>query len=163
MCQRCPIDRLTAFRRHVHDGPRVKIKRLHPDAVIPKYKTESAAGMDLHCVEDIVLMADDVKLVKLGFAMELPQGWEAQVRPRSGLALEHNITVLNTPGTIDADYRGEVGVILINLGPKRFEAKKNDRIAQMVIARAPQAEIIETEELSDTKRGTGGFGSTGRR
>lgn len=146
-----------------HDAPTVKIKRLHAGAVLPKYATSGAAGMDLHTVDDIELMADDWKLVKLGFAMELPVGWEAQVRPRSGLALKNAVTVLNTPGTIDADYRGEVGVILVNLGPHRFEAKAGDRIAQMVIARVPQAKLVEVEALSETQRGAGGFGSTGKK
>lgn len=145
-----------------HDRPEVKIKRLASDAVLPKYATEAAAGMDLHAPYSISLMADDWMLVKLGFAMELPPGWEAQIRPRSGLALKNAVTVLNTPGTIDADYRGEVGVILINLGPHRFEAKAGDRIAQMVIARVPQAKLVEVDELSETNRGAGGFGSTGK-
>jgi len=144
------------------ENPIVKIKKLRPEAIVPDYASPNAAGMDLHCLEDFTLLSDEVKLVKLGFSMELPPGWEAQVRPRSGLALKQNITVLNTPGTVDADYRGEVGVILINLGPHRWEAKANDRIAQMVIARAPQATIVVVDELTDTQRGAGGFGSTGK-
>jgi dUTP pyrophosphatase len=113
--------------------------------------------------DDLTLQPGSRALVPTGLAMALPAGYEAQVRPRSGLAAKHGVTVLNTPGTIDADYRGEVKVILINLGDTAFEISRGDRIAQMVIAPVLQAEIEEVEILSETSRGTGGFGSTGQR
>src|SRR5690606_23534532 len=105
---------------------------------------------------------NNYKLIKSGIAIELPQGYEAQVRPRSGLAITHGITVLNSPGTVDSDYRGAVGVILINLGGKPFEIKKGDRIAQLIITPVSRAEMVEVQELGSSERGVGGFGSTGK-
>lgn len=134
----------------------------HP---LPKYETSLSAGMDLRaCLPEgpITLHPLERTLVKTGLFMELPAGYEAQVRPRSGLALKKGITVLNSPGTIDADYRGEICVILINLSNEDFVISDGERIAQMVITRHEQAEIIEVTELSDTDRGTGGFGHTGK-
>ena len=134
----------------------------HP---LPKYETTQSAGMDLRAFlpeGPITLKPLERGLVKTGLFMELPAGYEAQVRPRSGLALKKGITVLNSPGTIDADYRGEICVILINLSNEDFVINDGERIAQMVIARHEQAEIIEVTELSDTDRGAGGFGHTGR-
>ncbi|MBR6418395.1 MAG: dUTP diphosphatase [Bacteroidales bacterium] len=134
----------------------------HP---LPKYETSQSAGMDLRAFlpeGSITLHPLERTLVKTGLFMELPAGYEAQVRPRSGLALKKGITVLNSPGTIDADYRGEICVILINLSNEDFVISDGERIAQMVIARHEQAEIIEVTELSDTDRGTGGFGHTGK-
>ncbi|MCR5065318.1 MAG: dUTP diphosphatase [Bacteroidales bacterium] len=134
----------------------------HP---LPKYETSLSAGMDLRAFlpeGPITLHPLERTLVKTGLFMELPAGYEAQVRPRSGLALKKGITVLNSPGTIDADYRGEICVILINLSNEDFVISDGERIAQMVIARHEQAEIIEVTELSDTDRGTGGFGHTGK-
>ena len=141
---------------------KLKIKKLSNEAVIPAYQTELAAGFDLHSIEDYVLKRKEKKLIKTGLAFEIEPGFEVQIRPRSGLAYKHGITVLNTPGTIDADYRGEIMVLLINLGEEDFEIKKGERIAQAVIAPVVQAEIIEVEELSVTKRGEKGFGSTGK-
>ena len=131
---------------------------------LPAYATVQSAGMDLRANvdESIVLQPLERKLIPTGLYIALPPGYEAQVRPRSGLALKHGITVLNTPGTIDADYRGEVGVLLINLSQEPFTVNDGERIAQMIIARHEQAEIIQVEELSDTERGTGGFGHTGK-
>lgn len=134
----------------------------HP---LPKYETSLSAGMDLRAFlpeGPITLHPLERTLVKTGLFMELPAGYESQVRPRSGLALKKGITVLNSPGTIDADYRGEICVILINLSNEDFVISDGERIAQMVIARHEQAEIIEVTELSDTDRGTGGFGHTGK-
>lgn len=130
---------------------------------LPKYETTASAGMDLRAnlTESIVLKPFERILVKTGLFIELPVGYEAQVRPRSGLALKKGITVLNTPGTIDADYRGEIGVILINLSNEDFVIENGERIAQLVIAKYEQAALIEVNELSETQRGAGGFGSTG--
>ncbi len=145
--------------------PTVKFLRLHPNAQLPKYATEHAAGLDLHACndEDIIVQPQTVALIPTGFAIELPIGYEAQLRPRSGLALKHAISLPNTPGTIDADYRGEVKVILINHGKEPFTVKKGDRIAQMVIAKYERVDFVEVDSLSDTERGAGGFGHTGVR
>ena len=140
---------------------KVLFKRLRPDAELPAYARPGDAGMDLRSVEDAVVPRGGSALVKTGLAMQLPFGYEAQVRPRSGLALKHGVTVLNTPGTIDSGYRGEVGVILANFGDADFPVAKGDRIAQLVIAPVTQAEVEETEVIDATDRGTGGFGSTG--
>ena len=130
---------------------------------LPSYATEQSAGMDLRAniEEPITLKPMQRALIKTGLFMALPPGFEAQVRPRSGLALKHGITVLNTPGTIDADYRGEIGVVLINLGDKDFVVNDGERIAQMVIAHHETAIIREVEVLEDTERGAGGYGHTG--
>jgi dUTP pyrophosphatase len=131
--------------------------------VLPHYETGASAGMDLRASiqEPVVLRPMERTIIKTGLFMELPVGFEAQVRPRSGLAAKKGITVLNAPGTIDADYRGEVGVILINLSNEAFTIENGERIAQMVIAKHERAEWEEVQELSDTARGQGGFGSTG--
>lgn len=143
----------------------VSIKRLEhaADLPLPAYETAYAAGMDLMaCIPaDITLAPGERAVIPAGFAIALPEGFEAQVRPRSGLAAKHGITVLNAPGTIDADYRGEVGVILVNLGQTAFAVSRGMRIAQMVIAPVSRAAWREVENLDDTQRGTGGFGSTG--
>ena len=138
-----------------------KIKRLHPDAVLPAYAHPSDAGMDVRSVADLTIAPGTRALVPTGLVMLLPPLYEAQVRPRSGLALKSGITVLNTPGTIDSGYRGEVGVILMNLGDSEFQVKKGDKIAQIVIAPVTQPEIVETDSIDETDRGAGGFGSTG--
>lgn len=132
---------------------------------LPAYETAHAAGMDLRAMTDapVVIRPLERKLIGTGLYIELPEGCEAQVRPRSGLAVKHGITVLNSPGTIDADYRGEIGIILINLSDSDFTVNNGDRIAQMVIARHETAELIETEEINLTERGGGGFGHSGRR
>ena len=131
--------------------------------LLPNYETNQSAGMDLRASldESITLKPLDRTLVKTGIFMELPAGYEAQVRPRSGLAFKNGITVLNTPGTIDADYRGEVGVILVNLSNEDYVVKDGERIAQIVIAKHEQPSWEEVENLIETERGTGGFGSTG--
>jgi len=143
--------------------PTVKFLRLHPDAQLPKYATAHAAGLDVCACNDenIVIAPQTVALIPTGFAIELPIGYEAQLRPRSGLVLKHAISLPNTPGTIDADYRGEVKIILINHGKEPFTVKKGDRIAQMVIAKYEQVDFVEVDLLSDTERGAGGFGHTG--
>ena len=140
---------------------KVLFKRLRPEAELPAYARPGDAGMDLRSVEETVVPRGGRALVKTGLAMQLPSGYEAQVRPRSGLALKHGITVLNTPGTIDSGYRGEVGVILANFGDSDFPVAKGDRIAQLVIAPVTQAEVEETDVIDETDRGAGGFGSTG--
>ncbi|MCR5014100.1 MAG: dUTP diphosphatase [Bacteroidales bacterium] len=132
---------------------------------IPAYETTSSAGMDLRAFlpeGPITLQPMQRSLVPTGFYMEIPEGYEGQVRPRSGLAIKSGITVLNTPGTIDADYRGQVCVILINLSDQPFVVNSGDRIAQIVFARCEQAEVVEVETLSETERGAGGFGHTGK-
>ncbi|GAB6074404.1 dUTP diphosphatase [Nautilia lithotrophica] len=141
---------------------KLKIKKLSDKAQIPAYQTKEAAGFDLHSIEDVVINPGERRLIGTGLAFEIEFGYEVQIRPRSGLAFKHGITVLNTPGTIDSDYRGEIKVLLINHGSEPFEIKEGERIAQAVIAPVIQAEIIEVGELSDTDRGAGGFGSTGK-
>ena len=142
---------------------KLKIRRLREDAVIPRYAhgPEEDAGMDLHSVEAVTLAPGDTKLVATGLSIELPSGFEAQIRPRSGLALKHSITLPNSPATIDPGYRGEIRVILQNLGREAFEIHPGDRIAQMVIARYEAVEWVEGD-LSESVRGEGGFGSSGR-
>ena len=143
----------------------VLIKKLPGTDDLPsmQYMTEHAAGMDIYAAvtEPVTLVAGETKLIPTGFQMALPPGYEAQVRPRSGLALKKNIGVLNSPGTIDADYRGEVGVILTNFGKEPFVVQRGERIAQMVIAPVVKAELKFVSQLPDSERGAGGFGSTG--
>lgn len=140
----------------------VNIKRSHPDAVIPQYKTDGASGVDLVSVETRVIYPGLVALIDVGFSIELPNGYEMQIRPRSGLAAKHAVTVLNAPGTIDSDYRGPVKVILINHGSEAFVVEKGDRVAQMVLQKVEQAFFIDQDKLGTTEREEGGFGSTGR-
>ena len=139
----------------------LKFKRVHPDAVLPAYAHPSDAGMDLRSVDELVIPPGKRALVHTGLVMLLPPAYEAQVRPRSGLALKAGVTVLNTPGTIDSGYRGEVGVILVNLGEEPFAVKKGDKVAQLVIAPVTQPQVVETDVVDETDRGAGGFGSTG--
>ncbi|KAA3513023.1 dUTP diphosphatase [Agrobacterium rosae] len=147
--------------------PALNLLRLaHADGIeLPSYETSGAAGMDLRAAvpsdEPLVLKPGARALVPTGFIFEVPQGFEAQIRPRSGLAIKNGITCLNTPGTVDSDYRGEVKVILANLGQEDFAVERGMRIAQMVIAPVTQVAVFEVTETSDTARGTGGFGSTG--
>jgi dUTP pyrophosphatase len=147
------------------DSVRVEIKQKEGcgDLDLPRYMSEGAAGMDLYAAVEgeETIAPGKVTLIPTGIRMALPQGYEAQVRPRSGLALNDGITVLNSPGTIDSDYRAEIGVILANLSDEPFVVKRGMRIAQMVVARAIQGDLIEVDELSDTERQHGGFGSTG--
>ncbi len=132
---------------------------------LPRYESEQAAGMDIRCniSEAITLQPMERRLIPTGLFIELPVGYEAQIRPRSGLALKRGLTVLNTPGTIDADYRGEIGVILINLSGEAQTIEPGERICQMVIARHETPEVVEVTELSATERGEGGFGHSGRK
>ncbi|MDK2984961.1 MAG: dUTP pyrophosphatase [Clostridia bacterium] len=141
----------------------VKIIPGNEDIELPQYMTEGAAGLDLRAAvkDEVILAPGDTTLVPTGLALKIPPGYEAQVRPRSGLALKHGITLLNSPGTIDADYRGEIGVILTNLGKKDFSIKRGDRIAQMVFAKVQRVTLKQVSELEDSDRGSGGFGHTG--
>jgi dUTP pyrophosphatase len=141
----------------------IKIRRIHPDAQLPHYVhgPEEDAGLDLRSVESVVLKPGEPAAVPTGLVIELPPGYEAQIRPRSGLALKHAITVPNSPGTIDPGYRGEVKVILLNLGRGDYEIQPGDRIAQIVVARYEAVEFLETE-VAESRRGDGGFGSSGR-
>lgn len=139
----------------------VRFKRIDRDAVLPAYAHPGDAGMDLCSVEELVLPPGKRSLIRTGLVMELPDGYEAQVRPRSGLALKHGVTVLNSPGTIDVGYRGEVGVILVNHGDSAFSIRKGDRIAQLVVAPVAAAEVAEVASVAASERGAGGFGSTG--
>ena len=141
----------------------VRVKRLNHGAglALPAYATSGAAGMDICAAESLNLRAGKRHAVATGFAFAIPDGYEVQVRPRSGLALKHGITCLNTPGTIDSDYRGEVKVILANLGEDDFMINKGDRIAQIVVAPVTHGRLVEADDLDETVRGAGGFGSTG--
>ena len=141
---------------------KIKIKKISPDAQIPKYSHEGDAGMDLVSVENVVIKPNHRIAVRTGLQVELPNGYEMQVRPRSGLALTKGITVLNAPGTIDSEYRGEIRVILINLSSSDYSVEKGDKIAQAVINKFEKVKIEESKELSVTKRGEKGFGSTGK-
>lgn len=148
-------------------GPVLRLVRLPHGAglPLPTYETRGAAGMDLRAAiaedERLILKPGQRKLVPTGFILEIPEGFEAQIRPRSGLAFKHGITCLNTPGTIDSDYRGEVKVLLVNLGEEEFEISRGMRIAQMVVAPVTQVQVNEVSETGETGRGAGGFGSTG--
>lgn len=139
------------------------IKRLQNDLPLPKYMTSGAAGMDLYAgvSEDTVLKKGEIKLIPTGIAISIEEGYEAQIRPRSGLALKNGISLVNTPGTIDSDYRGEINLIMINFSEEDFIIKRGDRVAQMVINKIKRPDIIEVETLDNTERATGGFGSTG--
>ncbi len=139
----------------------LKIQKLNPKAIIPKYQSSGAAGFDLHTIESCTLKAGEYKAIATGLAFEIPEHYEMQVRPRSGLAIKHGISVLNTPGTIDSDYRGELMIILINHSKQDFHIQEGDRIAQAVIQRAQQVVFRETKQLSQSERGDKGFGSSG--
>ncbi|WP_120866626.1 dUTP diphosphatase [Helicobacter pylori] len=140
---------------------KIKIQKIHPNALIPKYQSEGSSGFDLHAVEEVTIKPHSVGLVKIGICLSLEAGYELQVRTRSGLALNHQVMVLNSPGTVDNDYRGEIKVILANLSDKDFKVQIGDRIAQGVVQKTYKAEFIECERLDETSRGSGGFGSTG--
>ncbi len=140
----------------------VNVMKLRPEGMLPRYAHHGDAGPDVFAAEQVLLEFGKSALVKTAIALDLPHGYEAQVRPRSGLALKHAVTVLNTPGTIDAGYRGEVGVIMINHGHEAYQIEPGDRIAQMVIKPVLEVEMIEVPEISNTSRGAGGFGSTGK-
>ncbi len=145
----------------------MKIKRISEkfnDIELPHYATEGSAGMDIRAAveTEIIVKAGEVKLVPTNLIFEIPNGYEIQVRPRSGLALKHGITLLNSPGTIDSDYRGEVGIIMSNFSQTDFVVKRGDRIAQLVLAKYYTADVIETTIVDETERGEGGFGHTGK-
>ncbi|HTR50912.1 MAG TPA: dUTP diphosphatase [Kofleriaceae bacterium] len=144
--------------------PRVPIRKLRPDAIVPRYMTEHASGVDLHAAiaTPVIIAPGDAAMIATGIALAIPPGFEGQVRPRSGLASKHRVTVVNAPGTIDADYRGECMVLLINHGREPFAVEPGHRIAQLVIAPLVRAELVEVDELPASERGAGGFGSTGR-
>jgi dUTP pyrophosphatase len=143
----------------------IQIKRLenNPDLPLPAYETEGSSGMDIRAAVEkpAVLNPGEVKLIPAGFAMSIPSGYEAQIRPRSGLALRHGIGMVNSPGTIDSDYRGEISVIMINWGRSPFTINRGDRIAQMIIGKVYRADIIDSGSLDSTRRGSGGFGHSG--
>jgi len=142
----------------------VRIKRLSPQAVLPAYQSAHAAGMDLHAAlqDAVTIGVGEIVKIPCGFAMSLPDGYEAQIRPRSGLATRHGLSIPNAPGTVDSDYRGPVVVALINLGRTPFVVEPKMRIAQMIVAPVARAAVEEVDELDDTTRGSGGFGSTGQ-
>lgn len=142
---------------------KVKINKTAEDLLLPRYMSGGSSGMDLYAAvdEDTVIDPGGFRLIPTGIHLQLPAGYEGQVRPRSGLAAKYGVTVLNTPGTIDSDYRGEIKIILINLGREPFVIKRGDRIAQLVISRYERVELVPAECLEDSERGTGGFGHTG--
>ena len=139
----------------------IKLKKLHESANPPAYQTTHAAGMDVESIEDAIIAPGAVRAIGTGWAMAIPVGYEVQVRPRSGLALKNSVTVINAPGTVDSDFRGEIKVLLHNLSAEPFTVTKGMRIAQLVVNAVPTAEFDVVEELPATERGTGGFGSTG--
>lgn len=139
-----------------------KVKKLRKDAILPKYASSGDSGADLFTPEAVVIRAGERKLVKTGIAIALPEGYEAQVRSKSGLALKAGLMVLNSPGTVDEKYRGEVGVIIFNTDENDYEFNAGDKIAQLVISPISQSHFIEVDELDETDRGQGGFGSTGK-
>ena len=143
----------------------IKITRLkhHPDISLPRYESEGSSGMDLRAAvqHSVLLKPGEIALIPTGLAIAVPPGFEAQIRPRSGLALHHGIGMVNATGTIDSDYRGEIGIIMINWGARPFTIRRGDRIAQMVVARVCRGEWVEVENLDETDRGRGGFGHTG--
>jgi dUTP pyrophosphatase len=152
----------------MNPNPTIKLLRIRPkddaDIPLPRYMTPHSAGMDIYAAvkKDIVLEKGEIALIPTGFAMAIPEGFEAQIRPRSGLAVKHGIGLINSPGTIDSDYRGEVMIPAINLGTKKYTLKRGDRIAQMLIKRVDHARIEVVEQLDKTVRNTGGFGHTGK-
>ncbi len=140
---------------------RIHIAKIHADAILPHYVHQGDSGMDLYSIEDIAIAPGETVLVHTGLKIAVPEKYEAQVRPKSGLALKHSVTVLNTPGTVDSGYRGELCVILINHGREVFHIQKHTKIAQLVICPVVHAEVVEITDLDETARGEGGFGSTG--
>jgi dUTP pyrophosphatase len=147
------------------DHVTLRVKRLDgsQDVALPSYETEGASGLDLRAAVDreLTLHPGEIRLVPTGVAISLPKGYEAQIRPRSGLALKHGVGMVNSPGTIDSDYRGEIGLVLINWGKAPFVNRRGDRIAQMVVARVSRAEVLEVDRLETSARGEGGFGQRG--
>jgi dUTP pyrophosphatase len=158
---------VNGLERDILDRVVVKITRLNndKDMPLPAYESEGSSGMDIRASVNrpILLKPGEIKLIPTGLAVSIPQGYEAQIRPRSGLALNHGIGMVNSPGTIDSDYRGEIGIILINWASEPFEINPGDRIAQMIICRVFRADFVEVDDLDGTPRGQGGFGHTGVR
>ena len=142
---------------------KIKIKKIKDNAIIPKYAHEGDAGVDLYSTEDYLLKPGERILVSTGIKIAIPKGYEAQVRPKSGLAIKNGLSIVNTPGTIDSPYRGEVQIIAINLGKENIKIEKQTKVAQMVINKIEEAEFEEVDELDSTTRGEGGFGSTGHK
>lgn len=140
---------------------KLKIKKLNQDAIIPNYAHITDSGMDLYSIEDKIIRPNETALIKTGLKIELPPNTEAQIRPKSGIALKNSVTVLNTPGTIDEGYTGEIQVILINHGERLYKVNKGEKIAQLVVMPVIRVQVEEIEELQETSRGVGGFGSTG--
>jgi dUTP pyrophosphatase len=159
---------MTEYHENAESSPVIKIVRLKPesdsDIPLPRYMTPRAAGMDICAAieKEVELAKGEITILPTGFAIALPQGYEAQIRPRSGLAVKHGIGLINSPGTIDADYRGEVMIAVINLGKGSYTFHRGDRIAQMIINKVRQATLQEVEQLDETRRNTGGFGHTGK-
>ncbi|MCJ7595147.1 MAG: dUTP diphosphatase [Desulfobacterales bacterium] len=147
------------------DRVQIKVKKLgeQQDIALPTYETEGSAGMDLRAAVkgEVTLRPGEIRLIPTGLAVSIPRGWEAQIRPRSGLALRHGIGMVNSPGTIDSDYRGEIGLVVINWGEEPFTIKRGDRIAQMVITSVTRVDMVEVDDLDQTQRGDGGFGHSG--
>ena len=143
----------------------IKIKRLESstDLPLPDYETEGSSGMDIRASvrEPVLMEPGEIKLIPTGMAVSIPPGYEGQIRPRSGLALKHGVGLINSPGTIDSDYRGEIAIIMINWGEKSFTIRRGDRIAQMIISKVHRADLVEVDDLDSTKRGDGGFGHSG--
>ena len=158
-----PKLRVVPLRLRKESLLQIEIKKLKEDAIIPKYQTAGAAGFDIHSLTEGVIRASGMLIVDTGLAFAIPEGYELQIRPRSGLAFKNCITIVNSPGTLDSDFRGELKVALFNLASEPFKVAKGDRIAQCVVNKIEQADITVVEELSDTDRGTDGFGSTGNR
>ena len=146
---------------HAWQSPEVRVQRVHPDAMLPQYAHPGDSGMDVYAIEDVTIPPGESRLIHIGLKIAVPEGSEAQIRPKSGIALKRSVTVLNTPGTIDGNYRGEVCVLLINHGRTPYLVKKHHKIAQLVICPVLRVEIRQVETLDATERGAGGFGSTG--
>lgn len=140
----------------------VKVKVLNDDVILPKYETNGSAGMDIRIIEGVHINPGETVLTKTGMAFAIPEGFEFQIRPRSGLSLKTSLRLPNSPGTIDSDYRGELGIMLNNIGTKALYFKKGERVCQMVLNKVPQANLILVDDLDETDRGSGGFGSTGK-
>ena len=140
---------------------KIKVQKIKGNAIIPKYAHEGDAGVDLYSTEEYLLKPGDMVLVSTGIKVAIPKGYEGQIRPKSGLALKHGLSVVNTPGTIDSGYRGEVGIILINLGKKEYKIEAGKKVAQLIVNRVEEATFEEVKELDETSRNEGGFGSTG--
>lgn len=140
---------------------KIKVKKINPEAVLPNYAHKGDSGMDVYSCEDVIIPSGETRLISTGLAFEVPEGYEIQVRSKSGLSLNYGIIVLNSPGTLDSGYRGELKIILFNTSKKEYNVKKKQKICQIVLAKYEKAEIEEADELSETARGDGGFGSTG--